>query len=154
MNTGKPDKPEPSGVAADVVTLAEDEISIGKRQVVTGRVRLRMVTDVAEELVHEKLRGVRAEIERVPMDRLLEPGESPPVPRTEGSVTIVPVVEEVLVVEKRLRLKEEVHLALLPTSDSVEVPVTIRKQRAVTERVDFDDDDAGNVSHQTHREED
>ena len=152
MNADNPDFPDPSAAAAEVVALAEDEISIGKRQVVTGRVRLHTVTDVAEEFVREELQGVRAEIERVPVDRLLEPGESPPVPRTEGSVTIVPVVEEVLVVEKRLRLKEEVHLALLPTTERMEVPVTVRKQRAVIERVDIGD--APNVNHRTRREED
>src|SRR5512134_135738 len=98
VNADEADKSDSPEVAEDVVTLAQDEISIGKRQVVTGRVRLRTVTDVAEELVREDLQGVRAEIERVPVDRLLEPGESPPVPRSEGSVTIVPIVEEVLVV--------------------------------------------------------
>lgn len=152
MNADKPDIADPSAAAAEVVALAEDEISIDKRQVVTGRVRLRTVTDVAEELVREDLQGVRAEIERVPVDRLLEPGESPPVPRSEGSVTIVPIVEEVLVVEKRLRVKEEVHLALLPTAERMEIPVTVRKQRAVIERVDGDDD--AFAHHQTHREED
>lgn len=153
MNADEADKPDPPAAAATVVALAEDEISIGKRQVVTGRVRLRTVTDVAEELVREDLQGVRAEIERVPIDRVLDAGESPPVPRTEGDVTIVPVVEEVLVVEKRLRVKEEVRLVLRPTSDSIEVPVTVRKQRAVIERVDVEDP-LNAPHHQARREED
>jgi stress response protein YsnF len=36
--------------------------------------------------------------------------ETAPEIRTEGDVTILPVVEEVLVVEKRLVLKEELHI--------------------------------------------
>jgi stress response protein YsnF len=150
VNADEADKPNLSANTADVVTLAEEEVSVGKRRVVAGRVRLRTVTDVADELVDEELQGVRAEIERVAVDRLLEVGESPPVPRVEGGVTIVPVVEEVLVVEKRLRLKEEVHLALRPTTDRVEVSVPVRKQRAVIERVDANaDESAPTTNHRT-----
>jgi stress response protein YsnF len=49
-------------------------------------------------------------------------------------VTIVPVLEEVLVVEKRLVLKEELHIRRRVDTESVEVPVTLRKQRAIIER--------------------
>jgi stress response protein YsnF len=50
-------------------------------------------------------------------------------------VTIIPVLEEVLVVEKRLVLKEEVHIRSTTSGEDVEVPVTLRRQRAVVERV-------------------
>jgi stress response protein YsnF len=47
------------------------------------------------------------EVKRVPVNQFIEA----PVPvREEGDVTIVPVFEEVLVVQKRLMLKEEIHL--------------------------------------------
>lgn len=155
MNPDEADQPNLSAEATEVVALAEEEVSVDKRRVVSGRVRLRTITDVADELVREELQGMRAEIERVPVDRLLEVGENPPAPRVEGEVTIVPVVEEVLVVEKRLRLKEEVRLALRPTTDRVEVSVPVRKQRAVVDRVDAAaDGDAPNTNHRTHREED
>ena len=57
-----------------------------------------------------------------------------PVQRTEGDVLIIPVIEEVLVVEKRLVLKEELRISRRTTREDIEVPVTIRKQRAVVER--------------------
>jgi stress response protein YsnF len=155
VNPDEADKPNLSAAATEVVALAEEEVSVDKRRVVAGRVRLRTITDVADELVREELQGMRAEIERVPVDRLLEVGENPPTLRVEGEVTIVPVVEEVLVVEKRLRLKEEVRLALRPTTDRVEVSVPVRKQRAVVDRVDAAaDGDAPNTNHRPHREED
>jgi stress response protein YsnF len=50
----------------------------------------------------------------------------------------VPVLEEVLVVEKRLVLKEELHIRRRATTETVEVPITLRKQRAVVERIDPD----------------
>jgi stress response protein YsnF len=67
------------------------------------------------------------------VDRVVS--EAPAV-RTEGDVTIVPVLEEVLFVEKRLVLKEELHIRRTATTETVEVPVTLRRQRAVIERVD------------------
>ena len=51
-------------------------------------------------------------------------------------MTIVPVFEEVLVVEKRLVLKEELHLRKCTSVEAVEAPVTLRKQTARVERLD------------------
>jgi stress response protein YsnF len=45
-------------------------------------------------------------------------------------------LEEVLVIEKRLVLKEEVHIRQELSHETVEVPITLRKQRAVVERFD------------------
>jgi len=59
--------------------------------------------------------------------------ETAPEIRTEGDVTIVPVLEEVLVVEKRLVLKEELHIRRRIETETVEVPVILRKQRAIIE---------------------
>jgi stress response protein YsnF len=42
------------------------------------------------------------------------------------------------VVEKRLVLKEELHIRRSVTLENVEVPVTLRKQRAVIERLTAD----------------
>ena len=51
-------------------------------------------------------------------------------------MTVVPILEEVLIVEKRLLLKEEVRITRHSTTDVVETPVTLRKQRAIVERLD------------------
>ena len=48
---------------------------------------------------------------------------------------VIPVLEEVLVVEKRLVLKEEVHVRHTASGEEVEFPVTLRRQRAEIERV-------------------
>ena len=108
----------------------EETATVGKRQVETetetGRVRVQTVTDTLEELARADVQRETVEVTRVPVDRMIE---SAPEIRTEGDVTILPVVEEVLVFEKRLVLKEELHIRR-----RVEVPVTLRKQRAVVER--------------------
>ena len=48
---------------------------------------------------------------------------------------IIPILEEVLVVEKRLVLKEELHIRRSVTREDIEVPITLRKQRAMVERL-------------------
>ncbi len=127
-------------VSEEVIPLAEETATVNKRQVVTGRVRVQTVTDTVEELAHADVQRETVEVTRVPIDRMVE---TAPGIRTEGDVTIIPVVEEVLVVEKRLVLKEELHIRRRIEHETVEVPVTLRKQRAVVERVDPDDPPGG-----------
>jgi uncharacterized protein (TIGR02271 family) len=122
-------------VSEDIIPLAEETATVGKQQVVTGRVRVQTVTDTVEELAHADLQQETVEVTRVPVDRIVE---TAPEIRTEGELTIVPVLEEVLVVEKRLVLKEELHIRRRTEAETVEVPVTLRKQRAVVERIDPD----------------
>ena len=119
----------------EAVPLLEEEMRVDKRSVATGKVRVRSVVDTIEEVARAALAEDRVEVTRVPLNR--EVSAAPPV-RTEGEVTIVPVMEEVLVVEKRLVLKEELHIRRRVTHENVEVPVTLRKQRAVIERLTAD----------------
>jgi uncharacterized protein (TIGR02271 family) len=121
--------------AGETIPLLKEELGVDKRSVVTGKVRVRSVVDTIEELVHAAITDERVEVTRVPMDREVE---AAPSVRTEDDVTIVPIMEEVLVVEKRLVLKEELHIRRSVTLENVEVPVTLRKQRAVIERLTAD----------------
>ena len=89
------------------IPLYAEEVSIGKRQVVTGRVKVSTVTHSREELVEQLLRKERVEVERVPVGQIVQ--EVPQV-REEGDLTIIPVVEETIFIERRLVLKEEVRI--------------------------------------------
>lgn len=82
-------------------------------------------------MLRETLSHEEVEVERVPVDREVS---AMPAIREEGDVTIVPVVEEILVVERRLRLKEELHIRKVRRTEEVEVPVTVRATRATVER--------------------
>lgn len=110
------------------IPLVEEEISVSKRKSRTGRVRVETRTEQVDELVGADLASTEVEVERVPIGR--EVDRAPEI-RTEGDVTIVPVLEEVLVVEKRLVLKEELHIRRRVTTGSIEIPISVKKQRAV-----------------------
>lgn len=115
------------------IPLVAEELRVTKERVSTGKVRIRSVVDTVEELARATLDTETVEVTRVPVDR--EVDQAPSI-RTEGDVTIVPILEEVLVVEKRLVLKEELHIRRQISSETVEVPVALRKERAVVERID------------------
>ncbi len=115
-----------------VLPLAEEQARIEKHEVSTGKVRIRTLVETVEENVRADLSGEEVQVTRVPVDRVVT--EAPGI-RTEGDVTVVPVLEEVLFVEKRLVLKEELHIRRIATSETVEVPVSLRKERASIERV-------------------
>ena len=118
--------------AETVLPLVEETLHLGKRLVETGRVRVSLSTSVEEEVLRETLLRRHAEVERRPVGRTVT--EVPRV-RQEGDVVIIPVVEEVLVVEKRLVLKEEIVLRLTSETVEVEQPATRRVQHATVERV-------------------
>lgn len=127
-----------------VLPLTAEVAQVAKRDVVTGRVRVSTRTDHVEELVRQELARTDVEVTRVPVDKMLEPGQAPPGVREEGAVTIVPLVEEVLFVEKRLVLREEIHIARRTATEFVETPVTVRRQRAEIEHIGPDGSVSGN----------
>ena len=119
--------------ASRTIPLTSEELRVDKQSVVTGRVRVKTLVESFEEVVKESLKTECVQTTRVEIGKEIE---TVPFVRTEGDTTIIPVVEEVLVVEKRLFLKEEIHVRRVLSNDEVEVPVRLRKQRAVMERND------------------
>ena len=113
--------------------MVEETARIDKREVQTGRVKVHTVVETSEQMVREALSSQNVKVTRVPVD---QPVTTVPVIRTENGITIVPVLEEILVVEKRLIVREELHIKQEVSHETVEVPVSLRKQRAVVERVD------------------
>ncbi len=125
----------------EALPVFEEVATVSTRDVVTGRLRVSTHTDTVTEMARSVLDGEDVDVTRVPVGTPVD--AAPPV-RTEGDVTIIPVLEEVLVVEKRLVLKEEVHVRRRATRDVIETPVTLRRQRVVVERTD----DAGHAANE------
>ena len=113
------------------IPLVEERLSIEKRQIEAGRLRVRISVDEREERVPVTLAHDEVEIERVPKNLPLS--ELPSV-RLEGNTTVIPVVEEVVVVEKRLVLVEEIHVRRKTGSSAEEIPVMLRSEQASIER--------------------
>jgi uncharacterized protein (TIGR02271 family) len=122
----------PDDIRDTMIPLYEEDLSVSKRQVVTGRVRVETVTREHEQLVDAQLARERVEVERVAIGT---PIDAIPAVRREGDTTIIPIVEEVLVVERRLVLKEEIHIHRVRTTEQHQERVTLRRQEAVITRL-------------------
>ena len=116
-----------------VVPIIEEELDVQKRVVETGKVRVTKVMHERETLVDELLFRDEIEVERVPIDRVVDG----PVPvRYEDDIMIVPIMEEVLVVEKRLVLKEELHIHKRRVETHQPQQVTLYREEVRVERLE------------------
>jgi stress response protein YsnF len=123
----------PSSDTEIVVPLHVEDVSVERRKVERDvRVHIRTVTH--DQLVEQDLAHEQVEVERVAINR---PVEAVPPIRVEGDTTIISVVEEVLVVERRLVLKEEIRLHRVRTTERHRETVTLREQQAVIERAEL-----------------
>lgn len=116
-----------------MIPRVEETFDVDKQRIVTGRVRVTTSSETVNEIAEATLAGETVDITRERIDR--EVADVPQM-RVEGDVTIIPVVEEIVVVEKRLVLVEEIRIRRIATSDDVQIPVTLRRQRAVVERIE------------------
>jgi stress response protein YsnF len=112
------------------IPLHVEEVSVSRREI-----KKALITGTREQLIDEELTHVRVEIERVPIGRTVD--VVPPISH-EGDITIIPVVEEMVVVERRLVLKEEVRVRRVSTKEQHQETVVLRQQEAVITREDPD----------------
>lgn len=116
--------------------VMEEELHVSKRVVDTGRgVRVHKTVTEQEELIDQTLLRDELQVEHVPVGRVVE-AESAPQIRYEGDTLVVPVLEEVLVVQKQMVLKEEVRITRHRHVDRVPQAVVLRTEHVNVERFD------------------
>jgi uncharacterized protein (TIGR02271 family) len=112
------------------VSVAHEELQVDKREVETGRVRVRKIVREREEFLDEELLRDEVDIERVPVNRIVD---QPAQVRREGDVLVIPVLEEVLVVHKQLVLKEELRVRRRAGSTPHRQRVVLRSEEVIVE---------------------
>lgn len=115
-----------------VLPVVAEELQVGRRVVTTGIVRVQKHVREREEQVDATATHEEVHVERVTVGRLVD---APPAMRNEGDTLIIPVLEEVLVVEKRLRLKEEVRVTWRRVVEPAPTRVVLRDEEVVVERL-------------------
>jgi stress response protein YsnF len=129
----KPKQPSSNVIEEHVVPIVEERLTADKK-VSDGRTVTVRTSPITEDTtIHETVSSELVDIKRVPFDKVVT--EMPSV-RVEGDVTIIPVVEERLVISKELVLIEEIHMHKF--SSTQEVARTIPLTRL---EVTIDDDD-------------
>ncbi len=121
-----------------VVPLIAEEISIGKRVVETGGMRVHKTVREDVQTINEPIVREYIEVERVPLEQYVE---TAPAIRYEGEVMIVPVLEEVVVTEKRLLLREEIRLVKRREEIANVQEVTLRREEISVEEFEAENPD-------------
>ena len=124
-NTGKHDP-------AISVNVLEEQAKVEKKFVEKGKVRIIKKVNEETETVTVPVTSEEATIEKIPVNKIIE--KAPQV-RYEGDTMIIPVVKEVIVVEKKLMLVEEVHVKkhIIEKQDKRTIP--LRKEEIIIERI-------------------
>jgi uncharacterized protein (TIGR02271 family) len=118
------------GAPAAVIPVVEERVVVDRRSVETGRVLVHRHIEEERVIIERPVQETAVEVERREINEFVD---QMPTVRSEddaegNEIIVVPVVEEVLVVQKRLMLKEEVRL-VRRTSERMQRKVeTVRRQ--------------------------
>lgn len=116
--------------------VMEEGVHVSKRVIDTGRgVRIHKRVTEREQVLDQPLLHDRLEVEHVPVGRVVDESEPPQV-RYEGDTLVVPVLEEVLVVQKQLLLREEVRVTRRREEVRRPETVRLRAEQVQVERFD------------------
>jgi len=121
-----------AGGSTDVeIPIIQEHVVVGVRSgpAETLRVRRRVVTD--EQIVETPIWTERIQVEHVPVGAFVEHA---PAARHEGDTLIIPCVEEVAVVEKRLRVREELRIRVVRERRMDRQSVSVRRFEIEIER--------------------
>jgi uncharacterized protein (TIGR02271 family) len=116
-----------------VIPVVEEILDVRQRRVETGRVRITKIVHEREEEVTAPRVREEVTIERVTLNRMVD---TPVSMRQEGDTLIIPLLEEVVVVEKRLMLKGELRITKRRIEEQTSQQVVLRREEVVIERLD------------------
>lgn len=126
-------KPSDKDESKATMPVVEEILSVGKRKQVTAVWRVSKQVHEDEEVFEEPVETMEVEVKRVSLDRWVD---APPPVRRSGNTTVYPVLREVLVVEKRLKLVEEVHVTRRYGREQASGRVGLRREDITVDRVE------------------
>ncbi|WP_313705572.1 DUF2382 domain-containing protein [Massilia sp.] len=118
------------------IPVVAEQLAVGTRTVDTGRgVRVHKTVVEQPVTIDERLGRDEVEVRHVAVDRIVAPDEAPTT-RHDGDTLVVPILEEVLVVERRIRIKEELHITRIRREDHHRQEVVLKAEQVNVERFD------------------
>lgn len=105
--------------------LHEEVLEPVLREYVRGRALVTKRVETLEDTLTLDVKQQHPIVERVTIDREIE---STSAPYWDGDTYVVPVVQEEIVVTRRLVLREEVRIRVESASEVFEVPTSIRRE--------------------------
>jgi uncharacterized protein (TIGR02271 family) len=111
-----------------VVPLVDESLEVQKQWVQSGQVVVRRTVQTSQQTIPVELQYEEVQVDRVPVHRPLADGEQAQ-PWWDGEVMVIPVIEEEIVVSKRLVVREEVRISKRKASRQETVSDIIRHQQ-------------------------
>jgi uncharacterized protein (TIGR02271 family) len=131
---------EPEAHQTLKIPVIEERLVTGTERVETGRVQISKKVTEEEAFYEGIITSEEVEVERKEMNRYVD--SVPEAVRQEGDVTIISVLKEVLVVEKKMMLVEEIHIKKRRSEINKTFTETLRKEEVTISRsasgTDFD----------------
>ena len=112
--------------------VINEEIKVHKKLVDGDTVRITKKTNEFSETIDTSVTTEEVKIEKVAFNKYLD---THPEVRYEGDTIIIPVVKEVVVVEKKILLVEEVRITKHIHTSSEEQIIPLRHQEIIVERL-------------------
>jgi len=125
--TGASDSSHLGNVPIGKIEVVEESVRVGKRVRETGSLVVHVTPHEEARTIDVPLNDERVEVKRFAVNRIVDGLVQT---RQEGDTTIVPVVEEVLVVQKKLMVREEIHIIRKRTARRERRQVVLRREEA------------------------
>jgi uncharacterized protein (TIGR02271 family) len=136
MDSRKSSPGTASGNGTVTLPIHEEELRVGIKSVDTGKgIRAHKSVKETPTAIDEILLHDEVTVEHVPSNAIFTLDKAP-VARYEGDVLVVPVLEEILVVEKRVRVKEELHISKNRREERHLETVLLKSEEVSVERFD------------------
>jgi uncharacterized protein (TIGR02271 family) len=124
-----------------IIPVIQEQLVIDKQVIETGKVRVRKTVSEETASLNIPLIQESYDVQRVPAQQVLD---SPPGVRYEGDTIVVPVMREIVIVEKKYELIEEVRLTKRTTAVPHIQDISLLKEHVQVERIRLDDEDRRN----------
>ena len=127
-----------------VVPVLREDVIADTLPVQTGGVRVTKTVEQHEHIVEQEIRKGHVDVKRIQTNRIVD---GPQPPHKSGNTLIVPIVSEVLRIEKQWVVTEEIHITQLEQRETVRETVPVKEEHARVERLD----EAGGVASEVHQ---
>ena len=116
-----------------VIPVIEEQAHINKKVVESGKVRISKNVREDEVLVDVPIIHEEVDVQRIPVNQYVD--QAPPAVRYEGDKMIVTVLREELVLVKRIKVVEELHIINRKVEEHNTQPISLRREEINIERV-------------------
>jgi len=116
-----------------IVPVVAEQLHVDAVPVLKGGVRVVKRVVEQEYLIDQELRRDHVEVKRVKVNRVVD---GPQQAVQSGNTTIIPIVEEVLRIERQWVVTEEIHLTRTEETGVHQEKIVLNREEATVERFD------------------